>query len=529
MKETKFVIPILILLIAPVLPTCGGSDPRDLIDCEPECAGRCCGDDGCGGICPNQCSDRGQTCNVDTCECEGDCQDQTCDELAIQCGTWMGVCGTLLDCGVCSGFNYCDESVGQCFPGCEDDGQCSEVGVCNEYTHECECPEDYHSCGSDCAWNYSPESCGDRCSPCPTDPNGRATCNGYSCGIECDEDYVLEAGACRPIPMHLCNSFVDFGSSVSLILDSEESPHISYYDGTNRNLKYAQIIDSEWDIQIVDSIGDVGGISSIATDSGDLPHISYQDASNGGLKYARFTGKEWDIEMLTTEELTGRYISLLLDSSDYPHISYGVSSYTRLEYARFLGTVWEFQSPAWLYVRATEASFALDSRDFPIFIYSYLGEGFESGLAVAQWTGSEWESDLVREFDERQISLALDSADNPHFISGSEELDYIYRTGAAWRFETVGSEESASLYSSLAIDSFDNIHVSYSELAHDTLKYARLIGSGWDIRTLDTGEDRVSETALALNSRNRPHIVYVDSVHGRVKYLWFSSDESCSL
>ncbi len=57
--------------------------------CEPDCSQKCCGDDGCGGNCPNECT-AGTECNGDTCECEvrENCADgiQNQDETDVDCG-----------------------------------------------------------------------------------------------------------------------------------------------------------------------------------------------------------------------------------------------------------------------------------------------------------------------------------------------------------------------------------------------------------------------------------------------------------
>ena len=81
----------------------------------------------------------------------------------------------------------------------------------------------------------------------------------------------------------------------SIALDSTGNPNISYcvdrnplntsvFDG---DLMYAlRTAPTTWYIQTVDSVESVGLHASIALDSSDQPHISYYDQTNGNLKYA---------------------------------------------------------------------------------------------------------------------------------------------------------------------------------------------------------------------------------------------------
>ena len=115
---------------------------------------------------------------------------------------------------------------------------------------------------------------------------------------------------------------------VSLALDSQGLPYISYYDDNDWDLKYAHWNGTNWTIEVVDFMGSVGASSSIALDSGDNPHISYAHGYESVpppyyLYYAQKKGGMWILrEIVDAEENSGRTSSLALDSHDLPHISY---------------------------------------------------------------------------------------------------------------------------------------------------------------------------------------------------------------
>jgi hypothetical protein len=72
---------------------------------------------------------------------------------------------------------------------------------------------------------------------------------------------------------------------VSLALDSLGGVHISYFDKSHSDLRYAHRRDGTWDVYTLDSTGMVGRYSAIGVDSFGIPHIAYEDVTNGDLKY----------------------------------------------------------------------------------------------------------------------------------------------------------------------------------------------------------------------------------------------------
>jgi uncharacterized protein YxeA len=89
-----------------------------------------------------------------------------------------------------------------------------------------------------------------------------------------------------------------------------------------------------WYIETVDSTGDVGRCNSIALDTGGYPHISYYDNTNRDLKYAYKDAGGWHNQTVdSTSDIVGMDTSIALDTDDYPHISYWNGTNEDLKYA----------------------------------------------------------------------------------------------------------------------------------------------------------------------------------------------------
>lgn len=161
----------------------------------------------------------------------------------------------------------------------------------------------------------------------------------------------------------------EFGTDIAL--DSQGRPHVVYHSGTanlnasgaDSDLMYAVLGDAGWEIETVVSSGDVGKFASLALDSQDRPHISYfdwQTRTSGRVMYAHFENggftlervggvDDMDISFLGARKTT----SLALDAEGQPRVAF--SDRSGLFYATRKGSEWVTETVA----RPTQDGMAL--------------------------------------------------------------------------------------------------------------------------------------------------------------------------
>ena len=93
----------------------------------------------------------------------------------------------------------------------------------------------------------------------------------------------------------------------------------------------------------------------------------------------------------------------------------------------------------------------------------------------------------------------------------------VVESALTWNIETVDSGY-VGRFSSIALDSRDNPHISYyNGFLNRDLKYARWNGSVWSIEDVDPiGE----HSSLVLDSSDNPHISYYDWAILDLKYAY---------
>ena len=114
--------------------------------------------------------------------------------------------------------------------------------------------------------------------------HGTARCDGTRWVIECNGTHLRCAASCCSWKIDRVDTNWASGSYSSIAVDGAGSPHISYYDYTNRDPKYAWWTGEQWLVYVVDTLGEAGQDTSIALDADDVVYISYR--ADAGLSLA---------------------------------------------------------------------------------------------------------------------------------------------------------------------------------------------------------------------------------------------------
>ena len=189
----------------------------------------------------------------------------------------------------------------------------------------------------------------------------------------------------------------------------------------------------------------------------------------------------------------------------------------------------QYGSPMWRWHRDTvdtwdnvgeHSALALDSTGRPHISYAYRDPSLAQGLMYA-WpiSPSGWYTELV---DATSLyigdhnSLAFESSDHPHISYGADDVKYAWHDGTRWYSETVGSGD---MFTSIALDGAGNPHITFVDIADDSLQYARKLTDTWFITVVDE-ISYWAYNSLVVDASGNPHVSYYDDDVNDLKYAW---------
>jgi hypothetical protein len=453
-----------------------------------------------------------------------------------------GICMDPGDCrsnGVgCSGFTYCEETSGECLPGCTEAQQCANVNeVCDTSAHDCVCAPNFERCEGACVDTQGdPGFCGDCTRSCPTgqvceagiclDP-GDCRSNGTGCSgfTYCDlatgeclrgcEEAVQCVGAnetCDTIRHEcvcsagfhrcgaVCVSDLDVNSCGDLCTPCLAPPNASptcnlgacdfVCDDTHEACEQRCCLTkcpsgqalyngscADVHLQVVDEAGTVGENSSLALDPAGRVHIAYYANSGKDLAYAgQQQDDSWISERPDGKDDVGRHASIAFDPAGLLHVAYH---------------------------NASEKDLMLATKQ----------------------AGGAWTVEVVDGDGDvgEHTSLAFDTAGAPHisyYDRRNKDLMYATRQGdGAWTTQAVDSQNDVGEYTSLALDLFGAVHISYYDADGKDLKHAsRGTDGSWRVQIVDSDGDVGKYTSLAFDPSGVAHISYYGETGKDLRY-----------
>jgi len=303
------------------------------------------------------------------------------------------------------------------------------------------------------------------------------------------------------------------GFASSIRIDSSDNPVISY--GSIFGLNYTTKSSSTWTTEQV--FENITNDNDLKLDRSGNPHIACltSDYFTEEIKYASRSGGTWTNTTILSNVKTEGYISLSLDSTNNPYILCQLTDSGF--YTKTLALFYE-SSGSWVQENITLyggwESYDMAIGGGNIHVVYENASSFEINYASRPLTGGSWQFEKLMDggITDGAVSLDVDSSGNPHILIGFQHL---WKNGSSWLSEPLDMIYSGMDYLELYIDSSDNLHaafhVSYS------LIYGQKTGSAWEFEAVKTDNDGWLCSVVA-DSTGIPHITHYSANWDNLTY-----------
>ena len=296
-----------------------------------------------------------------------------------------------------------------------------------------------------------------------------------------------------------------------------DSLYYSCYDKENNT----------WNYELVDASSTAGSHAALAFNDQDRPYISYYDSGSEDLMLAfRDFAGIWNIQ--TMDESLGMPAPSApseQDSADLSLNAFKLPIFSAPELQEADGSPWVSAGPPGI---GKYTSIDIDSLN-AIHISYYDDFSVTGGqLKYAYWDG--WSptpsTSVVQSYhDQGKVglwtSIAVDSNRQPHISYMSEKYDtlmYAKKSGGDFDIEEVERRASGvGTYSSIALDTQDRPHISYFDFQAQSLRHAyRQTNGEWLLNLVDSSDAVGYFTSIAISDENKIFISYYDATNGKL-------------
>lgn len=344
-------------------------------------------------------------------------------------------------------------------------------------------------------------------------------------------DSPLSNRACTTTSWKLAT--VGAGANVqwtSMGVDASDFVHIAYYDQRLTasfqpagNVNYATNTSGAWQIATIDSVGSTIYASlSLLVNSDSSVHIGYYDFSTAyRLRHAMKASGSWVLDTVVANAVNVTTVSMARDSANNLHVVYnpnGNVTYTTNATGPWTAQVIKsYGSIAYIYGGAATCAIAIDASgrahvayyDFSIHGLNYATNA--SGSWVTQTVDVQADVGL-------HTAIAVDAAGNVHlsyYDASNGDLKYATNATGSWATQTLDSAGDVGRSNAIALDGAGKVHISYTDATDHALKYATNASGSWITYGIDSSVFVAGElsnlggyTSIAIDSGGKVHISY---------------------
>jgi hypothetical protein len=320
----------------------------------------------------------------------------------------------------------------------------------------------------------------------------------------------------------------DVGQYCSLEVDANGTYFISYYDATNRHLKYATNQSGSATNTTLDATDGAGVYTSLEMDVKGRPHISYESVNGRYLFYIENLSGSWVRTAATMNSQTNNFTSLVVDGNQKAYIGYFTDYDQSFYYAcnsdgtwrpHFIyqfGDVGRYVSLALDPQRRVYASFFDATNGDLRFNYNFFGN--QADIVDSDGTVGEYTSiDLDGRFDPQPFISYYD------VTKGDLKLAYKRWDTRQWNTYAIDSADDVGKFTSLRVEADTTSHIAYYDVTNGDLKYAVWDKGNIEISRIDSPGNVGQFASLALDGKGRPSIAYYDATNGDLKLATLSS------